>query len=290
MSAPTTLVSAVPVPFEANGDLDVKGQETLLRHLKDAGIGGVFIAGTTGEFTALDDDERAIVLSAALEVYGADAVYVHVGAAAARQAERLTAQAITLGARRLAAITPFYLPAGPAALIDYYRRLDAVAGNARIYVYLFAARTGSVVTPDQLAELATIPSVAGAKISGEANSAVLQYVRAVPDDFEVYSGNDIEFGNFVRAGGTGAVSGVSSVFPRPFLDLANALRRSDDQAATVAQEHIKQAVDAANGADIALIKAGLSLQGLPAGPTRVALDQPTPAQLETLRTAIQELT
>ncbi|MDT5184040.1 MAG: 4-hydroxy-tetrahydrodipicolinate synthase [Mycobacterium sp.] len=290
MSAPTTLVSAVPVPFEANGDLDVKGQETLLRHLKDAGIGGVFIAGTTGEFTALDADERAIVLSAALEVYGADAVYVHVGAAAARQAERLTAQAITLGARRLAAITPFYLPAGPAALIDYYRRLDAVAGNARIYVYLFAARTGSVVTPDQLAELATIPSVAGAKISGEANSAVLQYVQAVPDDFEVYSGNDIEFGDFVRAGGTGAVSGVSSVFPRPFLDLANALRRSDDQAATVAQEHIKQAVDAANGADIALIKAGLSLQGLPAGPTRVALDQPTPAQLETLRTAIQELT
>ena len=63
------------MPFEANGDLDVKGQETLLRHLKDTGIGGVFISGTTGEFTALDDDERAIVLSAALEVYGADAVY-----------------------------------------------------------------------------------------------------------------------------------------------------------------------------------------------------------------------
>ena len=175
-------------------------------------------------------------------------------------------------------------------MIDYYRRLDAVAGDARIYVYLFAARTGSTVTPDQLAELATIPSVAGAKISGESTSQVLQYVRAVPDDFEVYSGNDVEFGDFVRAGGTGAVSGVSSVFPRPFLDLAEALRRSDDQAATLAQERVKQAVEATNGADIALIKAGLSLQGLPAGPTRVALDQPTPAQLETLRTAIQDLT
>jgi 4-hydroxy-tetrahydrodipicolinate synthase len=290
MSAPATLLSAVPVPFEANGDLDVKGQETLLRHLKVTGIGGVFISGTTGEFTALDDDERAIVLSAALDVYGADAVYVHVGAAAARHAERLTAQAIALGARRLAAITPFYLPAGPAALIDYYRRLDAVAGDAQIYVYLFAARTGSVVTPDQLAELATIPSVSGAKISGESNSRVLQYVRAVPEDFEVYSGNDIEFGDFVRAGGTGAVSGVSSVFPRPFLDLADALNRSDNQAATAAQERVKRAVAAANGADIALLKAGLSLQGLPAGPTRVAIDQPTPAQLETMRTAIQELT
>ena len=86
------------------------------------------------------------------------------------------------------------------------------------------------------------------------------------------------------------MSGVSSVFPRPFLDLADALHRSDDQAAAAAQERVKQAVDAVNGADIALIKAGLSLQGLPAGPTRVALDQPTPAQLETLRTAVQDLT
>jgi 4-hydroxy-tetrahydrodipicolinate synthase len=290
MSATPTLVSAVPVCFDASGELDVDGQKKLLRHLKDVGIGGVFIAGTTGEFTALDDGERLTVLSAALEVYGADAVYMHVGAAAARQAESLTTQAVALGAKRLAAITPFYLPAGRAALTDYYRRLDAAAGGARIYVYLFAARTGSTVTPDQLAELATIPSVAGAKISGESTSKVLQYVRAVPDDFEVYSGNDIEFGDFVRAGGTGAVSGVSSVFPRPFLDLADALRRSDDEAATAAQERVKQAVAATNGADIALLKAGLSVQGLPAGPTRVAIDQPSPAQQEAMRTAIQELT
>ena len=93
MNQPTTLLSAVPVPFAANGDLDVKGQKTLLHHLKDTGIGGVFISGTTGEFTALENDERAVVLSAALEVYGVDAVYTHVGAAAARQAERHTAQA-----------------------------------------------------------------------------------------------------------------------------------------------------------------------------------------------------
>src|SRR6476469_8031654 len=271
MTQPATLLSAVPVPFESTGDLDEKGQETLFRHLKDVGIPGVFVAGTTGEFTALDDDERAAVLRAALTVYGADAVYAHVGAAAARQAERLTTQAVALGARKLAAITPFYLPAGPAALIDYYRRLGAVAGDARIYVYLFAARTGLTVTPDQLAELATIPSVAGAKISGEPTSVVLQYVQAVPDDFEVYSGNDVDFGEFVRAGGAGAVSGVYSVFPRPVLELADALQRNDDQGAAAAQDRVKQAVDAVNGADIALLKAGLSLQGLPAGPTRVAL-------------------
>jgi 4-hydroxy-tetrahydrodipicolinate synthase len=284
------LVSAVPVPFTADGDLDAVGLQPLYRSLDAAGVDGVFTAGTTGEFTALDDAERETVLYEALAVFGAERVYAHVGAASARHAERITARAVALGARNLAAITPYYLPAGPRALVDYYRRLDAVGAGARLFVYLYAARTTTTVTPAQLADLAEIPSVVGAKISGEPTARVLEYVRAAPEGFAVYSGNDIEFGDFVRAGGTGGVSGVSSVFPRPFVALADALRRRDEQAAAAAQDRVKRAVEAVAGADIALIKAGLALRGLPAGPPRVALDPPSPAQLDTLRTAIEELT
>jgi 4-hydroxy-tetrahydrodipicolinate synthase len=291
VSAPTaTLISAVPVPFTPNGDLDSGGLQPLYRSLAVAGVDGVFTAGTTGEFTALDDGERETVLTEALEVFGPDRVHAHVGAASARQAARLAARAVALGARNLAAITPFYLPAGPEALIDYYRQLDAVTGEARLHVYLYAARSTTTVTPAQLSRLAEMPSVVGAKISGEPSSRVLEYVRAVPDGFAVYSGNDVEFGEFVRAGGTGGVSGVSSVFPAPFVDLADALRRGDEQSAAEAQDRVKRAVEAVGGADIALIKAGLTLRGLPAGPVRVALDQPSPSQLDTLRSAIEDLT
>lgn len=291
MPAPSAaLVSAVPVPFTADGALDDAGLQPLYRSLDAAGVDGVFTAGTTGEFTALDDAERDTVLTEALAVFGPERVYHHVGAASARHAERLTARAVALGARNLAAITPYYLPAGPRTLVDYYRRLDAVARDARLFIYLYAARTTTTVTPAQLAELAEIPSVAGAKISGEPTARVLEYVRAAPAGFAVYSGNDIEFGDFVQAGGTGGVSGVSSVFPRPFVTLADALRRGDEQAAAAAQDRVKRAVEAVAGADVALIKAGLALRGLPAGPPRVALDPPSPAQLDTLRAAIEELT
>lgn len=291
MPTPTaTLISAVPVPFTADGDLDSSGLQPLYRHLAAAGVDGVFTAGTTGEFTALDDQERETVLTEALEVFGPDRVYAHVGAASARQATRLAARAVALGARNLAAITPFYLPAGPAALVDYYRELDAVAGAARLFVYLYAARTTTTVTPAQLAELAEIPSVVGAKISGEPTARVLEYIRAAPDGFVVYSGNDVEFGDVLRAGGAGGVCGAVSVFPRPFTEVADALRRGDEQAAAAAQDRVERAVEAVAGADIALIKAGLALRGLPAGPPRVALDEPSPAQLDTLRTAIEELT
>ena len=100
-----------------------KGLQPLYRFLDAAGVDGVFVAGTTGEFTALDDAERETVLIEALAVFGPERVYHHVGAASARQAERLTARAVALGARNLAAITPYYLPAGPRSLVDYYRRM-----------------------------------------------------------------------------------------------------------------------------------------------------------------------
>jgi hypothetical protein len=88
------------------------------------------------------------------------------------------------------------------------------------------------------------------------------------DGFAIYSCNDVEFGEFVRAGGTGGVSGVSSAFPAFFVDLADALRRGDEQAA----------------AD------GPTLRGLPSGPVRVALDRPSRSQLDTLRSASEDLT
>jgi 4-hydroxy-tetrahydrodipicolinate synthase len=283
------LISAVPVPFLTDGALDEPGLKPLYASLESEGVDGVFVSGTTGEFPALDDAEREVVLTAALAVFGPERVYAHVGAASARQAERLAARAVANGARNLAAITPYYLPAGPRSLVDYYRRLDAVIGDAQLYAYLYRARTTTTVTPAQLAELAAIPSVVGAKISGEPAARVLEYVRAAPSGFAVYSGNDVEFGGVARAGAAGGVSGVSSVFPRPFVALRDALRRGDEAAAAAAQADVERAVEAVGG-NVAHTKAALALRGLPAGPPRVALDPPSPAHCAVIAAAVADLT
>ncbi len=131
-----TIVSAVPTPFTGDGGLDRAGLAPYYRFLDAAGIDGVFTAGTTGEFPGLDADERDAVLTEALEVFGPERVYHHVGAATTRQTEELTRRAVALGARNVAAITPYYLPAGPRALVEHYRRVGAVAGDARVFVYL----------------------------------------------------------------------------------------------------------------------------------------------------------
>ncbi|MGI5122522.1 dihydrodipicolinate synthase family protein [Marinactinospora thermotolerans] len=288
MSLHAQVITAVPTPFTPDERLDRDGLEALLWAIRDRGADAVFAAGTTGEFTALDDDERLDVIAAALEVFGPEGTYAHVGAAASLQAERLARRAVEAGAARLAAITPFFLPAPEEAVLRYYERLVAAAGDAAVFAYLFQARTTTPMPPETLGRLAEV-GVRGAKISGEDDAAVAAYLAAAPRDFVIISGNDVSFGELVRSGGAGIVSGVSSVFPEPFTALRDALRSGDAEAARAAQAGVERAVSAVKAGSIAHLKAGLEVRGLPAGPARVSCAPVTAEDLRVLRETAEAL-
>ncbi len=265
------LITAVPTPFRADGELDLPGTRELFASLADERIDGAFVAGTTGEFTTLDDDERLEVIEAGVAAFGADRAYVHVGAAHPRQAVRLTAGAVEVGARKIAAVTPYYFPAPVEATVDYFRQVVEAAGDAEVYAYLFTARTTTVFPHDKLPLLAEV-GVAGVKISGESDESVATYLSHAPEDFTVLSGNDIAFADFIADGGAGIISGVSSVFPQPFVTLRDAIAAGDEDAVTAVREDIVRAVQLVRAGSIAHLKAGLELRGLPAGPVRASVE------------------
>jgi 4-hydroxy-tetrahydrodipicolinate synthase len=284
------LLTAVPTPFDAAERLDEAAFAALLHRLDRAGVDGVFVAGTTGEFTALDDDERLALVGIALDVLGPDRVVAHVGAASARQAERLAARAVERGARRLAAVTPFFQPAPAGPLVDYYRRTARAAGGAALYAYLFRDRTTTTTPPELLARLAAA-GVGGVKISGEDDAAVAGYLGAVPAGFAVWSGNDASMAWLHGRGGAGVVSGVSSAFPEPFVALRDAIRAGDRAAVARAEERVRDAVRAAHGGSVAHLKRAIELRGLSAGPVRTATARVTgasAAQLRDLADRLQE--
>lgn len=282
------VLTAVPTPFHADESLDLGGVREVFTAVAEAGVDGAFIAGTTGEFTALTDDERIDVIAAGVQVFGAEGAYAHVGAATAGQAERLVTRATAVGARKLAAVTPYYFPAPTSALLEYFARLVAAADGAEVYAYLFTARTTTVMTPEILPELART-GLTGIKISGESDESVLRYVKAAPEGFLVLSGNDIAFAELIAAGGVGVISGVSSVFPAPFIELRDALRAGDAAAAAVAKERVVRAVEAVKAGSLTHLKAGLELRGLAAGPVRVAVEGISEADRAALKEALDDL-
>ncbi|HEY0700220.1 MAG TPA: dihydrodipicolinate synthase family protein [Micromonospora sp.] len=295
MSAPMTahptanLISAVPTLFDDKGAVDVGATRAAYEQLAEAPLDGVFVAGTTGEFTTLTDEERLAVCAVAGAAFGPERTYCHVGAASTHQAARLVEAAVDQGARRLAALTPYYFPATESALLDYYETVVARAAGVPVYGYLFAARTTTAVSPELLARLADT-GLAGVKISGEDTATVGRYLAALDKrDLPVYSGADAEFTEVVEIGGTGVVSGVSSALPAPFLAVRDALRSGDPAALAVARERAHRAVAATRQGNLAHLKAVLELRGVPASGLRAPLDPISPADRHALEADVADL-
>lgn len=283
------LITALPVLFDIDEQLDLPATTEVYRWLGSLGLDGALPAGTTGEFVALTTQERLAVCAAAAEAFGPRGTWWHVGAPTTHQAAELTRRAIDAGAERLAALTPYYLPATEAAVLRHYERVVALAADAEVYAYLFPARTGTTVSPDLMRRVAE-SGVVGVKISGETLATVSAHVAAVDGlGLTVLSGSDGEFVETVDAGAAGVVSGVSSVLPAPFLELREALTSGDGEAVKGAQGRAERAIAATGGGNLAHLKAVLELRGAPASTMRVGLDPLTPAQRSALSDSVADL-
>jgi 4-hydroxy-tetrahydrodipicolinate synthase len=285
VSPAVPVFSATPTLFGADGEVDAGANRALFK-LLDGLLDGLFVAGTTGEFPALDDAERLSLIELALAEAGPDRVIAHVGAPDARHAARLAQAAAALGATRLAAITPYYLPVHPDELISHYRSIRDAVPAAELYAYIFSERTGVRVPASVFASAAEAAGLAGAKLSGSTAADLAQYVAAAPG-LRFYSGDDANPGATVRAGGAGLISGRSSAYPEVYAALAAALAGGDPDAAARQQLVLDRVV--ALGASIGRLKHAIALRGLGGTTARMTVDPPGPELAAAIAAAVAEV-
>ena len=263
MSPRPVVFSAVPTLFGADGELDPAANRALYKLVAGL-VDGLFVAGTTGEFPALEDAERLSLFELALAEAGPERVIAHIGAPDARHAARLARAAVALGATRIAAITPYYLPARPDELAAHFRRIRDAAPGPEIYAYIFPERTGLPVPPPLFAQVAGAAGLAGAKVSGSASADLAGYAAATPG-LRIFSGNDASPWASMRAGAAGVISGRSSAYPEVYAAVRH------DEAA---QERLDRIV--ALGASIGRLKHALGVRGLAGTAARMTVDPPGP--------------
>jgi 4-hydroxy-tetrahydrodipicolinate synthase len=279
------VLSAVPTLFGDDGEIDTGANRALYKFLAGL-LDGLFVAGSMGEFPALDDAERLSLIELALDEAGPDRVIAHIGAPDARHSAGLARAAVALGATRIAAITPYYLPARPDELIAHYRRIRDAAPGAEVYAYIFPERTGLPVSPPLFAEIASDAALGGAKISGSSAASLADYIAAAPG-LRIYSGDDTNPAATMRAGGTGVVSGRSGAYPELYAALASALVGGDFDAAAAHQRALDRIV--ALGASIGRVKYALSLRGLGGTAARMTVDSPSAETAATIANLVAEL-
>ncbi|SEE64293.1 dihydrodipicolinate synthase family protein [Ruania alba] len=281
-----SIISAVPVPFTPAGDLDTDTFAATLRAI-DAHVDGALIAGTTGEFPALDDAERLELFRVGVDVLGADRVIAHLGHGSTRQVLRLAEGTAALGISRFALLSPYYLPTDDDGVVEFFDALCRAHPAASVYAYLFPERTGMDVSAEVLGRVMALPGMVGVKLSGGASEQIAEYAAVLRDGQELYSGNDATLPGVLDAGGTGVVSGVSSAFPETFSRLARALRSGDEQEIAAAQADAAGVVALA-GPSVTRLKAALAARSGASWSSRMALPTVDTATQAEIRTAVAQ--
>ena len=300
MNAPTypafSGVLFFPVtPFTESGAVDL---DQLARHIAsgvDAGPGGVFIACGTGEFHALDLQEFGPVVRTAVDVVaGRVPVYAGAGGSVA-QAKQFAIAAKDAGADGLLLLPPYLVEVPQAGLVAYVKE---VAGATDLPVIVYN-RNNARFTEASAIAVSKIGNVIGFKDGTGDLDNVGRIVRAVTDSLA----GDKEFLFFngmptaettqhaYRAIGVPLYSSATFAFA-PDLALAfyDALESGNDALAdALAREFFHPLVrlrDTVPGYAVSLVKAGVALEGIPAGPVRAPLIMPSPDDVAELSSII----
>ncbi|HEX5267909.1 MAG TPA: 4-hydroxy-tetrahydrodipicolinate synthase [Acidimicrobiales bacterium] len=284
MSRPSrfgSVLTAMVTPFDDDGNLDLDGAVALARWLADHGSDGLVIAGSTGEATALSDDEKRDMWRAV-----ADAVTIPVvagsGTADTRHSVELTQAAEAAGVAGILAVTPYY-SRPPQAGIEAHFRAVAAATRLPVLVYDIPIRAGRKLGHDLLVRLAhEVRNVVGVKDASGDPAATARLVADVPEDFDVISGEDVLTLALLAVGARGVISVESHWAGRPLARMIAAFRDGQvDEArrlnARLIPSHTFQSGDLAPNP--VPTKAMLRVLGLPGGQCRLPLG-PAPDGLE----------
>lgn len=255
--------------MNADGTIDYDNWGKHLDHLVDAGVDGVLLFGSIGEFYAIDVKTKAEAARFAVsKVAGRMKVLVGVGDTNLDNVKALAAESEAAGVDALLAVSPYYFGPSPDCAKRYFSTV-AKATTLPVILYNFPARTGNDLTPELVAELAgENPNIVGIKDTVDTIShtrKVIAAVRKVNPSFSVLSGFDEYYIVNRISGGNGVLSGLTNVEPETFVKLHRAWEAGDHAAVVEAAERVSYLMRLYDTADlfISAIKGAVKAKGLP---------------------------
>lgn len=205
--------TALITPFTDDGQID----ERALRHIVDlqidAGIAGLVPVGTTGESPTVTHEENIRVIDIVIrQAAGRVPVIAGTGSNSTAEAIDMTRRARDLGATASLQVTPYYNRPSQEGLFRHFTAIaDAV--DMPMVVYNIPGRTGRNVETATLARLAQHERIVSVKEASGSVPQMMDVIAAVPEDFDVLSGDDNLAFALTALGGHGVVSVASNLVP-----------------------------------------------------------------------------
>ena len=269
------------------------GVYQLVDRLVKQGVHGVFVAGTTGEVWALDDEQWSRLVRFAKEALGGRTpLYVGVSHPSTAGAVARARRAEQLGADVIVSLAPYYIAPGQADIVRHFQAL-ANATALPIVIYQYPGIVKTSISLATYVELAKIPGVVGVKDSladvTEFHHMLLT-LRGSGQDFRLLLGTDVLGNVAVLMGAQGLVPSLGNVAARDIVEAYEAALAGDWQRsqAVQAQASAIKAIYRVVAGDgpfdgfLAGLKGALNVLGVEAGPPAAPLRACTPAEADAI--------
>ncbi|NCB25453.1 MAG: dihydrodipicolinate synthase family protein [Bacteroidia bacterium] len=271
------VTTAMVTPFDTEGKVDEKTLRSYTEYLVEQGVHCLYPCGTTGEMLKMSSEERKLVAQTVVDqVAGRIPVFIHVGAMTTVQTIELALHAKEIGAAGVGVVTPQYFGVTDREMIEFYVTVSkALDDDFAVYLYNIPQCAANDLTPQVIERiLERTKNVVGVKYSFADFIRLKDYLACNNGNFDVVFGPDRLLLPAMAMGCVGTVSGCSNCGPQPFVQVYERFMQGDLDGAREAQGRATRLCEITkNGANMAIFKAAMEFNGLPASHMRApALD------------------
>ncbi len=217
--------------FREDGALDTETNRSHIDFLIDAGVHGLFVLGTTGEFMHMSPKEREQHAAEVVQhVNGRVPVILGTGTLSTRETVRLSRHAQGIGADAVAIVTPYFWTLTEREVIAH---LSAVANavDIPVVIYNFPAYSNYNISSETLAALVKEHgNIAGVKDTIDSLEHLrrrVEVVKEIKPEFSVLAGGDGYLLPLLEMGGDGTVPATANVAPERHVAIFEAWERGD---------------------------------------------------------------
>jgi len=231
MTMITGSIVAIVTPMHEDGRLDIPTLKKLIDWHITEGTDGIVIAGTTGESATVSVEEHHELIRVAVEhTEKRVPIIAGTGGNSTQEAILLTQYAKKVGADASLQVVPYYNRPTQEGMFQHFKKI-AESVNIPIILYNVPGRTVADMSNETIVRLAQIDNIIGVKEASGNIGRDIELLAMVPQDFAVFSGDDLSAMALMLCGGKGNISVTANIAPRAMHELCVAATRGDSAKA-----------------------------------------------------------
>ena len=212
-------IVAIVTPMHEDGSLDAAALKKLMDWHIAEGTDAIVIVGTTGESPTVSVEEHCELIKMAVDhVSGRIPIIAGTGGNSTAEAIELTEYAKAVGADASLQVVPYYNRPTQEGMYQHFRRI-AEAVDLPVILYNVPGRTVADMSNETIVRLSSVSGIVGVKDATGNLARGTELLRAVPQSFAVYSGDDATAMALMFCGGKGNISVTANVAPRAMHEL-----------------------------------------------------------------------